>query len=151
MMLGRRYAVCLMLLLLTGCAGMENDSSPDRQTGLVDLGNGICRQTSNNLMWQIENGPQYETWQEADKYTGTLRLGGYSDWRLPTSDELYMLYYIAALPGKSECKMKLSGNYWSGNSEDKTNAGRWESYPLCGGNELKYVKAKKGFVRAVRP
>jgi hypothetical protein len=32
------------------------------------------------------------SWLDANKYAEDLRLGGYSDWRLPTLDELKKLY-----------------------------------------------------------
>jgi len=154
MFFGRRFVLFLMLTILAGCAGAGHDSSSptaERDAPLRDLGNGICRQTNNGLMWQMDKSPRYSTWQEAKKYAETLNLGGYTDWRLPTKDELYMLHYISALPGDADCMMKLSCSFWSGNAGQEANAGRWESYPLCGGNEFKYVKAEQGFVRAVRP
>jgi hypothetical protein len=40
------------------------------------------------LMWtNKDNGKRIE-WAEAKNYCGTLRLGGFSDWRLPSVDEL---------------------------------------------------------------
>ncbi|MBU4264214.1 MAG: DUF1566 domain-containing protein [Proteobacteria bacterium] len=150
----KRFVMFLVLAILVGCVGAAHDSSfstADRQVGLVDLGNGICQQTNSGLIWQIDKTPQYSNWQEAKKYAETLDLGGYADWRLPTRDELYMLHYISALQGAGNCKMKLAGNYWSGRVGREVGAGRWESYPLCGGNEFKYVKTEQGVVRAVRP
>ena len=38
------------------------------------------------LMWEKET--QEMTWYEATEYAKNLRLGGYDDWRLPTSEEL---------------------------------------------------------------
>ncbi len=34
------------------------------------------------------------TWHEAEKYAKNLRLGGYSDWRLPTTEEIYKIANI---------------------------------------------------------
>ncbi|RJX28455.1 MAG: DUF1566 domain-containing protein [Desulfurivibrio sp.] len=151
----KSIVLILLLSILAACAGAgQNRSSPaaERQAGLVDLGNGVCRQSNNGLLWQIDKSPRYSTWQEAREYAERLNLGGYGDWRLPTRKELYMLHYLAAL-GDNDCMMKLGNNYnyWSVSPSQEVNAGRWESYPLCGGNEFKYVKAKQGFVRAVRP
>jgi len=143
-----------VLLILAGCSGVGHDLSSttaDRRDHLVDLGNGICQQTNNGLMWQIDKSPQYSTWQEASRYAENLDLGGFTDWRLPTKDELYMLHYISELRGDTDCMMKLSGSYWSEPPGQQAISGRWESYPLCGGNEFKYVITDQGFVRAVRP
>jgi hypothetical protein len=42
--------------------------------------------TFNGLMWEKET--QKMIWHDAMAYAENLRLGGYSDWRLPTVDEL---------------------------------------------------------------
>jgi len=154
MTFGKRSAVFLALSMLAGCAGAGHDPAStmaDRRDRLVDLGSGTCRQTNNGLIWQVDKSRQYSSWQEARRYAENLELGGCNDWRLPTKDELYMLHYISELQGDNDCKMKLSGNFWSFTAGQEATAGRWESYPLCGGNEFRYVKTDKGFVRAVRP
>jgi hypothetical protein len=154
MFYGKRFVLFLVLSILAGCAGAGHDlpsPSADRDVRLVDLGNGICQQANNGLMWQIDKSRQYSTWQDARRYAEMLDLGGFTDWRLPTRDELYMLQYISELQDDNTCMMKLSGSYWSINPGLEANAGRWESYPLCGGSEFKYVNTDKGFVRAVRP
>ena len=43
-------------------------------------------------MWTIKDSGARITWQQANQYARQLRLGGYSDWRLPTIDELEKLY-----------------------------------------------------------
>ena len=154
MFFSKRFVLFVVLSILDGCAGSGHDSpSPaaERRARFVDLGNGICQQTNNGLMWQVDKSQQYSTWQEARRYAEMLDLGGFTDWRLPTRDEIYMLHYTSELRGDTECMMKLAGSILSTALGQEANAGRWESYPLCGGNEYKYVKTDKGFVRAVRP
>ena len=47
---------------------------------------------STGLMWsRAELTQDRLTWADADKLCRELRLGGYSDWRLPTIDELFAL------------------------------------------------------------
>ncbi len=43
-------------------------------------------------MWTIKDNGQDLTWEAANEYARQLRLGGYSDWRLPTIEELEPLY-----------------------------------------------------------
>jgi serine/threonine protein kinase len=40
------------------------------------------------LMWTNKDNGKRLSWAESKDYCGTLRLGGYSDWRLPSVDEL---------------------------------------------------------------
>ncbi len=44
------------------------------------------------LMWTIQDNGKDIDWHQANKYAEQLRLGGFSDWRLPTIDELEKLY-----------------------------------------------------------
>lgn len=44
------------------------------------------------LMWTIRDNGKNVTWPQADDYAQQLRLGGWSDWRLPTIDELEELH-----------------------------------------------------------
>ena len=44
------------------------------------------------LMWTIRDNGTNVTWSQADDYAQQLKLGGYSDWRLPTIDELEELH-----------------------------------------------------------
>lgn len=47
------------------------------------------------LMWEAQQGQQYMIWNQATNYCAGLRLGGYSNWRLPTISELMTLYDAA--------------------------------------------------------
>ena len=44
------------------------------------------------LMWTTQDNGENIDWDQASKYAEQLRLGGYSDWRLPMIDELEKLY-----------------------------------------------------------
>ncbi len=147
-------AWCLLgtaLLLGQGCV---TPGPADRQStripgaSLADLGNGTCLQ-ANGLLWQVDSSEILTSGEEARTYAENLVLGGHNDWRLPTKDEYYSLCNIFELRQQGDCPIKLKGNYWL--SDDPTSAGQWESYPLCGGSEFRYLKGKKGRVRAVRP
>lgn len=51
----------------------------------------IVRDTSTGLEWQAVAFEKKMTWKEADQACRELRLGGHSDWRLPTRVELLTL------------------------------------------------------------
>ncbi len=44
------------------------------------------------LMWTMQDNGNDIDWHDANEHAGQLKLGGYSDWRLPTLDELERLY-----------------------------------------------------------
>jgi serine/threonine protein kinase len=48
---------------------------------------GIITDTKTGLQWAPDPGRD-KTWKQAKKYADNLRLGGYTDWRLPTGAEL---------------------------------------------------------------
>lgn len=57
----------------------------------VDNGDGTVTDNMMDLMW-VKNGWRLEflsavNWQEANKRVGKFKLGGHSDWRLPSIDE----------------------------------------------------------------
>jgi len=138
----------VIFLLCQSCSPIKSSTQGQDNASLVDLGNGICRQ-SNGLMWQMERSEPFADGREALNYAAKLELGNYRDWRLPTKDEYYSLCYIFELKRQGNCTIKLNGNYWM--DENSPQAGKWESYPLCGGSEFRYLKNNKGRVRAVRP
>jgi len=57
---------------------------------LVEQSAGLWRDQATGLMWtRKDSGDNNDlNWHEATEYCRNLRLGGYSDWRLPTIDEL---------------------------------------------------------------
>jgi hypothetical protein len=76
------------------------------------------------LTWTTEYNESSVTWNQANDYCSNLRLGGFSDWRLPTIDELQGIYDPSIdIPGQSsdgevvirhvKGNLKLSGNQWS--------------------------------------
>lgn len=135
----------VLLLALQGCAGIS--SSPAR---LRNLGNGVCQDTVSGRMWQIEKSGLITNLQAAQEYTAALRLAGYSDWRLPTVDELYDLNYLIDLFQNGDCALDRKGNYWSGMKDGEGQAGAWKISDQC--DPVRgYAPGSNGFIRAVRP
>jgi Uncharacterized protein containing caspase domain len=69
---------------------------------------GLARMTytdlSSGLMWAAKDNGAGITWQEAKKYCEAYRGGGYTDWRMPTQEELAGLY-DSAVVGKNGYKL----------------------------------------------
>jgi hypothetical protein len=135
----------LIFLSLQGCAGMSS-----RPARLQNLGNGICQDTVSGRMWQIEKSKTITSPQGAEAYAAALRVGGHSDWRLPTIDELYDLNYLFDLFQNGDCTLDRKGNYWSGGNDGEEQVGAWEISDQCD-PERRYTPGTRGFVRAVRP
>jgi len=154
----RKYSISYMvgavlLLALQGCASsggrLVERGGPVR---LQVVGDGVCQDVATGLMWQVGGSEKFAAWEEAAGYAATLELGGHGDWRLPTSDELYTLHDLIEAKLTGDCVItdkKLS--FWSGDSPRWALSGYWETYPLCGGVDYKFVKQKGGVARAVRP
>ncbi len=141
------------VLLLQGCAlsgGHLADRGGDAR--LKALGNGICQDVATGLMWQVGVSANVVGWDQAVGQASQVKLGGHDDWRLPTSDELYTLHDLIEGKLTGDCVIKDKGlSFWTGESERWGQVGFWETYPLCGGVDYKYMKQKSGVVRAVRP
>lgn len=56
----------------------------------TDNGNGTITDNNTGLMWQKTDGGEM-TFENASTYCNGLVLGGYDDWRLPTSHELFSI------------------------------------------------------------
>jgi hypothetical protein len=137
--------LALLLLSLQGCAGKSS-----QQARLQNLGNGICQDTVSGRMWQIEKSQMTTDLKDAEQYVRALTLGGHSDWRLPTVDELYDLNYLFDLFQNGDCALDRKGNYWSGEKDGQGKAGAWEISDQCD-PVRQYAPSNKGYIRAVRP
>ncbi|NTW54963.1 MAG: DUF1566 domain-containing protein [Chlorobaculum sp.] len=82
-------------------------------------------------------------WAKAVKLCKEYRGGGFSDWRLPSKEELNRLYKSKALIGS----FKERHFYWSGTDSDKNDA--WDQSFRTGICNLGY-KLDNNYVRAVR-
>jgi len=85
--------------------GRNNPSTPDRE--FTDMGNGVVQHARTGLQWsrcaigqtwssgRCQNAADVFLWGEAqkaiDQLNRTGRLGGHSNWRLPTVEELATL------------------------------------------------------------
>lgn len=136
-----------LLLFLQGCA-----ATGPGYIQFIDLGNGIFQVPGSELMWQKERSPLLNSKEEAVAYVKNLSLGGYTDWRLPTPEEVLALHHVVDFGRAKEgdADIFLSGNYWCALTGDEILAGSWQDGVSC---ELtrSYQPKTSGHVRAVRP
>lgn len=79
---------------------------------LTDLTDGIIKDNITGLYWQKNDGGEM-TWENARAYAANLNLGGYSDWRLPTAEELYGILNHGLFPAIDTQFFPLnSADYW---------------------------------------
>lgn len=63
-----------------------------RDGRFIAYSNGTVLDTNTNLMWAAHDNGTDINWANARSYCENYRGGGYSDWRMPTQDELAGLY-----------------------------------------------------------
>jgi hypothetical protein len=106
---------------------IKTDSGPEGQTKILpepvmirfmDSKEGVVSDTKTNLMWAARDSgsDSYISWASAKSYCENYRGGGYSDWRMPTQDELAELYES----GAHKDKIMLTGGWgWVWASETR--------------------------------
>jgi hypothetical protein len=137
--------VFAIILLSAGCAGQAD---PDRVRLNQD---GTMVDTVRNLMWQQDHSDKkFTSGADAQAYADNLTLAGFDDWRLPTSQELWELYFANdfTMAGKLAKEVKMDGSYWTRDG-DTIQAGYLEVTDDPGINRY-FRDSNKGFVRAVR-
>ena len=114
----------------------------------------VVTDTKLGLMWQDNSAAKStkKKWKSAKSYCKNLSLGGYSDWRLPSHDELltivdYERYYPAIMP--SFRNVSISGIYWSSSVYVSDKKSAWV-VSFKGGDTGDYYKTDEGHVRCVR-
>ncbi|MDQ5988478.1 MAG: hypothetical protein CSYNP_04238 [Syntrophus sp. SKADARSKE-3] len=68
------------------------DSEIRRDGWFIAYANGTVLDTRTNLMWASKDNGSDINWNNAKNYCENYRGGGYTDWRMPTQDELAGLY-----------------------------------------------------------
>lgn len=116
-------------------------------------GNGTFVDTQTNLTWCLLDSSvmlkKCQTYSDARQYVSNLNTGGYTDWRLPYSNELAVLYKIEPyFPGDS------APWYWT--AEVYVKGYRKQAMAVPTARNSGHVGLKKnlnqcGAVRAVRP
>jgi hypothetical protein len=114
----------------------------------------IVNDSATGLMWQDDDAVKsVKIWQEAIDYCESLRFAGYSNWRLPSKDELLSIVDKNNKPMiKAEFKNIRPGTfpwYWSSTPSEKRNDKSW-FVQFNTGNAKIYPKNKTSGIRCVR-
>jgi hypothetical protein len=135
----------LLLLSASSCARL---SSP----GVTSAGSASIKVSTSPLQWQRVRGPYFTNPEEARNYAEQLTLDGYTDWRLPTREEMLDFYYAFDFGSAqaSELGINIEGYYWVMDEDGTINAGSWCDGQICEISRSYRASAKGGFVRAVR-
>jgi hypothetical protein len=98
------------------CAGIQVAKSQDSA--------GTWKDSATGLTWTVEDNGNDLGWGQANNYCENLNLGGQTDWRLPTLDELKGIYDAKlSKPFKAKGPIKLtSANVWSGSRNNSGDA-----------------------------
>jgi TIR domain/Protein of unknown function (DUF1566) len=73
-------------------SGLKKTADAGPQAVQTEVPEVVYLDPETGLMWTTEDNGKDISWPQANEYAKELRLGGYSDWRLPTIDELAKLY-----------------------------------------------------------
>ena len=71
-----------------------NKHETERDDNFIAYDNETVLDAATNLMWAAKDNGMDINWNNAKSYCENYRGGGYTDWRMPTSDELESLYDI---------------------------------------------------------
>ena len=116
-----------------------------------DNPNQVVYDTKTGLMWQDDAVGSQMDWSTAVTTCENLTLGGYSDWRIPTIEELESIVnYGASVPAKySDFLNFASGYYWSSATSASNSSHGWGVYFNYGDDDTN-VKMPSYYVRCVR-
>ena len=116
-----------------------------------DNRDGTVTDEVTGLMWQQEI-PEKMTWDEAVSYCEKLNLGGYTNWRLPTIQELKTLVdYTSYIPAINITYFPntASSFYWSSTIHAYNTNYTW-GVSFHYGDDHYYGKNNSYYIRAVR-
>jgi hypothetical protein len=114
--------IASLLLLLVLCISAPQSRAQNQTSANVPSVGWTDPDTG--LTWTKTDNRSDVNWNQANAYCSNLRLGGFSDWRLPTIDELEGIYDPSIdVPGRFadgdavtfhvKGNLKLSGGQWS--------------------------------------
>ena len=117
----------------------------------VDNGDGTVTDTRRQLMWQQGDNGEQVAFEEAQKYCKNLRLGGYTDWRLPKPEERDTAVAMELMMSRHARDVHSHFDlYWS---SDRTTLLPFNYNPSYGREIQRAYPARsndRAFVRAVR-
>jgi len=104
--------VVLFLLCAVAAISPAQSSTEDRSLTQGAPVRDYWIDPSTGLIWAAKDNGGNISWKKAIKYCRDLRIGGYSDWTLPSIDELQGIYDgsgFAAAPPRNGAEWGLAG------------------------------------------
>lgn len=117
---------------------------------LVHSGELYFENSRKGSMWTKTRSRILTSAGEVKHYLAILNNGDFSDWRLPTQQELHDLFMIFDMKDNGDVKIRIEGKYWLTDKNGEVAAGTWEIGDGCG-PERHFHDADRGYIRAVRP
>ena len=95
--LGTMVAIMVVAILIGTFITAKSSTAGEkaRDGRFIAYDNGTVLDTKTNLMWAAKDNGSDINWADAKSYCENYRGGGYTDWRMPTTDELAGLYDAA--------------------------------------------------------
>ena len=141
----------LLLICLTFVLPLLGQSHITAAARFVDNGDGTVTDTLRKIMWQKGDNGKEVTFAEAQEYCQNLRLGNYTDWRLPKPDERDTSVVIELMMNRHSRDAYANFDlYWS---SDPMLLLPFNYHPSYGTMVSRAYPARQGaraFVRAVR-
>jgi hypothetical protein len=86
----KKVIAVLMVLVVSAVLAFAAEVAKDGRFIAYDNDTVLDKQAK--LMWAAKDNGRNISWADAKKYCEKYRGGGYSDWRMPTQDEIQALY-----------------------------------------------------------
>ncbi len=86
----------LLLLVITLVVSVNYAASAGEKRFLIANDKTALIDSQTGLMWPLQDNGSDISWPDGKKYCESFSLGGFSDWRMPTQDELASLYNLQA-------------------------------------------------------
>ena len=164
--------VLIFSLFSTGCGGLTAYSLPDtgqiksytetrgedsdyhiNPPSYIDNGDGTITDSVTGLIWQKKDDNKARSWQEAQTYAKKLKLGEYSDWRVPTAKELMHIIdndrHFQAID-KTYFPNTKPGYYWSSTTYEHNPKYAWRVNFIYGRLHNQKKSHDQYYVRCVR-
>ena len=118
---------------------------------LLINGDGTVTDIRTDLTWQQQVPSSTKEWKEALSYCESLSLAGYSDWRLPTREELRSIVDYEKFNPATDTKYfpSTSSRYWCSSPVAYDPEGAW-SMDFDYGRDYYSTRSYNSYVRAVR-
>lgn len=128
-----QVTVVLLIFSITSTFAMAQFSTATPSQTQETQAHGYWVDSSSDLMWAAKDNGKRVSWHKATKYCRNLRLGGNSDWRLATIDELEGLVNLGAYATEHVGSSDIL--HWNGDLQVNgglrlTGDRQWSSSPL---------------------